>query len=601
MTSLKSMRAIYLAVLSVWLCTPATAQKGANAEANANAYYNEVFGEDGSVRPIYAEAYAIYKNLSEKARKDFLKKTYEDFRGDNTLHYLPRLMSESEIDMLRRGVKQRGEALLMFLQDHYSGRKTYEKAGIFPVGFMDRMLRRSGEQYFTGKLSPDNMGFKYGPDIIRDKAGNFPVLEDNINAVGGDGDLPLARESLFKRIPEYEQVLEIKSNPDEFYSELVKRFRKLAAPRTGAIVYYSESISELADWEVTRTREIFRKLGVITVSPHSDARLVVEAGKTYVTLPTDGGVEKQPVGFLAIDGEPYEFDFSHPFCREKVLFANAQRSIAFLEQIDADPKDLKGDALTNYKWLQKAGVKKVHDLIEQTRQALIPNDAGVINYDRILALLESNELLQFDFSAEAAKRPRGVFELIMNGSLPSNVGLGAEFVGDKEFYMYVDDIIRHYKKEEPILKNLETESFAKYDQKGKAQLSRATLEKFTSNPKDYVVKGVGGRGGDEVWIGAKMTAAKIKQVVAKIEADPSNFIIQPNTHLSVLGDLIVDSRFHTWVGKGGAIVSPVPWGRGIPISGDGKVNLSAQGREVTIIPVVDRVRNDCMRMARKAL
>lgn len=44
-------------------------------------------------------------------------------------------------------------------------------------------------------------------------------------------------------------------------------------------------------------------------------------------------------------------------------------------------------------------------------------------------------------------------------------------------------------------------------------------------------------------------------------------------------------RFHG--NPGSVVVSPTPWGRGVPIDGDGKVNLSQKGKEFAVVVVAD--------------
>jgi hypothetical protein len=51
----------------------------------------------------------------------------------------------------------------------------------------------------------------------------------------------------------------------------------------------------------------------------------------------------------------------------------------------------------------------------------------------------------------------------------------------------------------------------------------------------------------------------------------------------VLKDYIVDARVLGQVGSQEVIVSNVPWGRGLPQNGNGKVNLSGDGIEITIL------------------
>jgi hypothetical protein len=75
---------------------------------------------------------------------------------------------------------------------------------------------------------------------------------------------------------------------------------------------------------------------------------------------------------------------------------------------------------------------------------------------------------------------------------------------------------------------------------------------------------------------------------ARIRQDPGVYIVQAYTPLSRMNDNIVDMRVITDVSAKEILVSEVPWGRGLPSSGNGKVNLSDQGREITILVRAER-------------
>jgi len=103
-----------------------------------------------------------------------------------------------------------------------------------------------------------------------------------------------------------------------------------------------------------------------------------------------------------------------------------------------------------------------------------------------------------------------------------------------------------------------------------------------------VIKQVDGRGGEGIWVGSKLSETEWKKGLAAVKAHPQKFQVQEYKHLSVMGDLIVDLRMISVVDAKGTYVSPTPWGRGLPLKGNGKVNLSDEGLEVAIAVVKSR-------------
>src|SRR4051812_22325815 len=107
------------------------------ALAQTGEPYDEMYDDDGSVRPIYAEIHRVYSKLTRKKKEKLMKDSVKDFEGDNALLPLPRLLGKEEFETLRKGIEQRARAITLFLQDHYSGKRRYKKAGIFPAGVLE--------------------------------------------------------------------------------------------------------------------------------------------------------------------------------------------------------------------------------------------------------------------------------------------------------------------------------------------------------------------------------------------------------------------------------------------------------------------------------
>ncbi len=459
--------------------------------------YNEVFFPDGTVRPQYEDIWKHYSSLNSKERIDFLKITRNDFKGDNALDPLPRVLTESEYNTLKRGVDQRGEALRRFLSDYANGNSRNYQA-VISESTVQKIAERNNDLRFRDTLKKQKIAFPYGPDIIRDPSGGWRVLEDNTGYIGGPGDLLQARESLLRRMPEYKDI-PVKDDPQTYFSQLSERYRKNAVPPDGKIVVLQRP--PYPDFEDARLKEIYSKLGFDVVSPRSQKKLIPYKNGLYLEEKNAAGnLVRKRVGFVVLNGEPW----------------------------DLDPGKGRG----------------------------FP----------------------------------GLMETLNQAKVPSNYSAGVDFIGDKEFNLYVEDLVRHYMKEEPILKNVPTQKLSMKD----GSVNQSALVEVKKNPKQWVLKAVDGRGGDAVWVGAKIKATEFETALKNATQDPERYVLQQYTPLSVLDDRIVDLRMISAVDEHGVLVSPTPWGRAIPASGNGKVNLSQAtddllktGRESPVLVVPD--------------
>jgi uncharacterized circularly permuted ATP-grasp superfamily protein len=521
------------------------------------AYYDEIRDENGKLRPGYAEILPFYEKLSEPDKRRFLEVTRADFQGDNALDPLPRLISESDYEVLRRGVEQRGRALQLFLRDYYSGRSDRIDR-IMPREVLDRIVDRSMESGYRGLVNPDAIAFPYGPDIIRDARGTWRMVEDNPGFIGGPGDLIHARETLLKRMPGYQSALDAADDPAQFYRQLVARYREQARPRDGRIVLYM--VPPYPDNEDKRIEKIFSALGVDIVTPHTKKKLIVtDRGSFLETVNENGSRRREPVGYLVLNGEHHFVDFTHAAAYERAMLSEAK-------------DQLSEDSLN----------PRVRRLIED---ALVAEpETGRVDFKRLRKAINQSHFVN-EVDSTRRYQARGLTQAILSGRLPSNYSPGVDFIGDKEFYVYVEKIVREYLGEEPILKNIPTERFGIPDSGGRIVADEKLMDRVFSNPKKYVIKAVDGRGGDSVWVGPSIPEKDFLAVRAKILAEPERFIVQEYTHLSVLDGKIVDLRMISAVDSKGVLVSPTPWGRALPMGGDGKVNLSSNGREVAIVVV----------------
>ncbi|MBC7397265.1 MAG: circularly permuted type 2 ATP-grasp protein, partial [Bdellovibrionales bacterium] len=162
--------------------------------------YDEVF--DGEkVRPQYEEYWNIYSRKTEAEKEAFVRNSLKDFKGDNAVHSLPRILTQEESKVLRAGVDQRARALRKFLVEYYKDPKNYQLQQVVPENVVQSALKRSNEIPGVNMAGTHDFNFWYGPDIIRDANGVWRVVEDNTGFVGGMGDLKLARKTLKKNMP----------------------------------------------------------------------------------------------------------------------------------------------------------------------------------------------------------------------------------------------------------------------------------------------------------------------------------------------------------------------------------------------------------------
>lgn len=105
---------------------------------------------------------------------------------------------------------------------------------------------------------------------------------------------------------------------------------------------------------------------------------------------------------------------------------------------------------------------------------------------------------------------------------------GTGVADDKAIYCFVEDMIRFYLSEEPVLKNVQTWRCGDPSQ----------LSYVLENIEDLVLKEVHGSGGYGMLIGPKSTKEEREAYAARVKANPSGFIAQPTLSLSTCPTLV---------------------------------------------------------------
>lgn len=575
---------------------------------DSSRYYDEVFDERGEVRPHYREVWNVYRSMSESEREAFAVRSKELFSGDVAVDPLPRILLDSEFETLRKGVIQRGSALRKFAEDYYGGGDRWKT--VIPANVLARIVDRTHESGFFGKVNPRRIAFPYGPDIIRDPDGIWRVLEDNIGNIGGPGDIELGRDALFKLIPQYRSSLAAIDDPARFFKELTSRFARQAYPHAGKIVLYTLAKSEEADLEVERIRQGFEANQVEWVAMHSnDKKLRVEPDGVYLEKKApNGAVTRDRVSFLIMSGDPMHVDSAHPaaylgFLQENVaiqlellsLAENGSRSESVARPMRPEEILLRDKLSQIPRASRNALVDKLRAALERSHEAG-DLSAATARLEAVLRESPIHNAVARDLQA----RDTGILNAILEGKVFSNYTPGLDFMGDKEFNAYVDDLVRLYLNEEPILRSIESKSFGYVNEKGETVVDAELVNEVFSNKDRYVVKVVDGRGGDGIWVGPKTTHDEfVTKAKAAVLNDPVRYRAQAFKHPSVMaGERIVDLRLLSQVDSKGVSVGETPFGRTISIHGDGKVNVSSHGYESSVATVRSNVAEAKARMAK---
>jgi hypothetical protein len=387
----------------------------------------------GYLRPQYRAVLPLLARLTPERLESAVNSSLQAFEGDNAQHPIPRVLTEHEVRTLTRGVTQRGTALRMLLEDYYSGNKSY--TSVVSDDVVHAIVRRSNEQWYEGAVDPKHIAFPYGPDIMRAPNGKFMVIEDNAGFIGGPGDLALARKLLFQLAPELKSRLRPVDDPKAYYKALVEHARAHAVPAGGEVIMVTDPGSA-ADNEDKRVSELLSAEGVTVVSPRSHPRMV--AGKDGVFLRGEHGQPPRQVGYVFVLGEHRWMDASHPTTRAALLVEEAAEA---LEDPDVKLKARERAAL-------QASLDEVH--------------AGSTDVSKLSQTMRSLDLVNRGM-LRANSPAKGVMDAYYAGNVAMNYVPGVDFVGDKELKSYVDDLVRHYLKEEPLLPSIPVERFGVRD------------------------------------------------------------------------------------------------------------------------------------------
>jgi uncharacterized circularly permuted ATP-grasp superfamily protein len=183
---------------------------------SSSEHYDEMFTPDGKIRGHYEEFFGYLGKASpkkmgqlqhsaNKAQKamGMTFNVYHDNQGlEKILHLdiIPRIIPNAEWKKLEAGLKQRIYALNLFLQDIYNDQKIL-KDGIVPAE-----LILGSKDYLKpciGLTPPKGIWCHItGTDLVRDKDGEYYILEDNLRCPSGVSYMLESREIIKRAYPQ---------------------------------------------------------------------------------------------------------------------------------------------------------------------------------------------------------------------------------------------------------------------------------------------------------------------------------------------------------------------------------------------------------------
>lgn len=178
--------------------------------------YDEMFDSRGKVRQHYQEFDQFLGKTSSKKMHQLqfsANKTqkamgmtfnvYHDNQGmEKILHLdiIPRIIPNKEWKKIESGLKQRVHALNLFLQDIYNEQKVL-KDGIVPEDLI--LGSKDYLQPCIGLTPPKGIWCHItGTDLVRDKDGEYYILEDNLRCPSGVSYMLESREIIKRAYPQ---------------------------------------------------------------------------------------------------------------------------------------------------------------------------------------------------------------------------------------------------------------------------------------------------------------------------------------------------------------------------------------------------------------
>lgn len=216
---------------------------------------------------------------------------------------LPRIIDGQEWTSIEKGLKQRVQALNLFINDIYHEQK------IIRDGIIPREIIESGAGFLKQcvGLNPRNGIWNHitGTDLVRDKNGQMLVLEDNLRCPSGVSYV-IENRLIMKRIfPKAFETMDI-NQVDDYPSKLLETLEFSSAPEIEdpTVVLLTPGIYNSAYFEHSF---LAQQMGIQVVEGQD---LVVDNG--YIHMKTTSGLQRVDVIYRRIDDL-----FLDPLCFRK--------------------------------------------------------------------------------------------------------------------------------------------------------------------------------------------------------------------------------------------------------------------------------------------
>ena len=255
-------------------------------------FYDEMFAAPGKARPHYRrlyERFGLMENMAElmdrqrTADQTFIDRgvtftVYSDNAGTEKIFpfdLLPRIIPAHEWAHLERGLIQRMTALNLFLADIYGPQRILAE-GIVPREMIETS-KNFRKELVGCKIAKDLYVHINGSDMIRDEAGLYSVLEDNLRTPSGVSYVLENRQVMKRVFPEL--LRDYRVRPVENYTnDLLNLLLHLAPAHVPepTVVLLTPGVYNSAYFEHSF---LARQMGIEIVE---GSDLVVENDKVYM-------------------------------------------------------------------------------------------------------------------------------------------------------------------------------------------------------------------------------------------------------------------------------------------------------------------------------
>ncbi len=275
-------------------------------------FFDEMFEAPGRVRPHYRLLLERARSMSREdfdlkrriAERSYLNQgitftVYND-KAEGTerifpFDLIPRIIPQAEWERVERGLAQRLLALNAFLDDIYHDQR------IVKEGLIPEEIIRSAKHFrpeFMGFQVPRNIYIHIcGTDLIRDRQGNYLVLEDNARCPSGVSYVLESRQTMKRVFPQLFSRYGVRP-VDRYTQDLLGVLRHIApagAPDEPTIVLLTPGVYNSAYFEHSF---LARSMGIEIVT---GADLLVENDRVY--MKTTKGLRPVHVIYRRIDDD----------------------------------------------------------------------------------------------------------------------------------------------------------------------------------------------------------------------------------------------------------------------------------------------------------